>query len=108
VGILQLLAGGPLVQARLGELLGIEKAAMVPFLDQLEAQLLVERRPHPDDGRAFAVYLKPHGISRLREAEAINQEASEELFAALSDAERRSLHGILSKMVCSAGSPLQP
>ena len=102
VGILQLLAAnGPMVQARLGDRLGVDKAAIVPNLNRLESSGLVERRNHPEDDRAFVVFLLPAGLRMLNRAEKVNKLVSERLLAALSTSEKEQLHLLLRKLVSS-------
>jgi DNA-binding MarR family transcriptional regulator len=43
----------------------IEKSSMVIFLDRLEADGWIERRPHASDRRAHAVHLTDQGLDRL-------------------------------------------
>ena len=102
VGILQLLASnGPMVQARLGDKLQIDKATIVPNLNKLESSGLVVRRTHHEDNRAFVVYLLPAGLQMLKRAEKVNRLVSGRLLAALSTAEKEQLHLLLSKLVSS-------
>ena len=66
-----------MVQARLGDRLGVDKAAIVPNLNGLESSGLVERRNHLEDDRAFVVYLLPAGLQMLKRAEKVNRLVSE-------------------------------
>ena len=63
LGALSARAG--LTQRELIAATDIEKSSMVIFLDRLEAQGWIERRSHPTDRRAHAVYLTKAGLSRL-------------------------------------------
>ncbi|MFB0874218.1 MULTISPECIES: MarR family winged helix-turn-helix transcriptional regulator [unclassified Sphingobium] len=48
-------------QAELAEAIGIAPPSLVRTIDRLQAAGLVERSPHPDDGRAKIVALTPTG-----------------------------------------------
>jgi DNA-binding MarR family transcriptional regulator len=98
LGVLVLLEGGPMVQARLSERLGVFKPVMVTLVNELEAMGLVRRRAHPRDGRAVEVHLLPAGVNRIREAERVSERASEEFFAVLTHQERQAFHGLLAKL----------
>src|SRR2546430_975319 len=61
-GVLNVLdAEGPITQHALGKLVGIDPSSMVSTIDELEAKGLVERRPHPTDRRAHALYMTEEG-----------------------------------------------
>lgn len=108
VGILQLLAGeGSMVQARLGEKLRVDKATMVNLLNDLEEQDLIERRPHPSDGRAYEVHLLNAGEQRIQEAERASIEANKQFFAALTPEEQRTLNELLKRIAIN-NAPLKP
>jgi DNA-binding MarR family transcriptional regulator len=98
VGVLTLLQDGPLPQSRLSERLGVFKPAMVAVLRDLEEMGLVERRPHPTDGRALEVHLLPTGRRRFEVVEEAGQRATDEFFAPLTLRERRTFHELLTKL----------
>jgi DNA-binding MarR family transcriptional regulator len=50
---------GPVRQNVLAERMGVEAMTLCAYLDRLEAQGLVERRPDPTDRRAKLVHLTP-------------------------------------------------
>lgn len=58
-------------QAVLADRMGIEPMTLVNFLDQLEQAGLVERRPHPTDRRAKAVYPTAAAAAMLEALEGI-------------------------------------
>jgi DNA-binding MarR family transcriptional regulator len=98
VGVLSLVQDGPMPQARLSEQLGVFKPVMVAVLRELEEQGLVQRRPHPTDGRALVVHLLPAGRRRLKVVEEANKRVTDEFFAPLTPRERRTLHDLLTKL----------
>jgi DNA-binding MarR family transcriptional regulator len=52
---------GAITQQALGQAVGIDPSSMVATIDELEARGLVERRRHPSDRRAHALYLTEAG-----------------------------------------------
>jgi MarR family transcriptional regulator, lower aerobic nicotinate degradation pathway regulator len=107
LGVLVLLRDGPQVQARLSEQLAVFKPVMVSLVNDLEAMGLVERRPHPSDGRAVMVHLQRAGAERIREAELVSKHASDEFFAALTREERETFHDLLAR-IANGGAPSMP
>ena len=102
LAILTLLdAEGPMVQARLGDRLTIVKPAVVGLVNELEAMALVQRRPHPHDGRAFEVYLMASGKERIRDAEAVSYQITEAFFSDLSQEERQVFERLLTRLASS-------
>lgn len=102
VGILQLLAGeGAMVQARIGEKLRVDKATMVTLLNDLEAQGLIERRPHARDRRAYEIHLLEAGKQRLQAAEKLSIEAAQQFFSTLSHQEQQTLNELLRRIATS-------
>ncbi|MEA5450564.1 MarR family winged helix-turn-helix transcriptional regulator [Leptolyngbya sp. CCNP1308] len=99
VGILQVISGeGPTRQARLGDKLRVDKATMVTLLNNLEAQGLVERRPHPSDRRAYNIHLLEAGRDRLQAAEQASIAAADEFFSALTPSEQHTLNELLRRI----------
>jgi MarR family transcriptional regulator, lower aerobic nicotinate degradation pathway regulator len=96
LGVLVLLSDGPMVQARLSERLGVFKPAMVALVNDLEAMGLVRRQPHATDRRAVEVHLLPAGERRIAQAEEVSRRASDEFFAPLTAAQRRTFHKLLA------------
>lgn len=63
---LVLIAENPsLNQSRLGEILGVNRAASKALVDRLADLELVERQASPQDRRANSIRLTPHGQARL-------------------------------------------
>jgi MarR family transcriptional regulator, lower aerobic nicotinate degradation pathway regulator len=104
LGVLVLLSDGPKVQARLSERLGVFQPAMVTLVNDLEAMGLVRRQPHATDRRAVEVHLLPAGEQRIAQADEVSRRASDEFFAPLTAAQRRTFHELLAKL---AGRPAQ-
>lgn len=65
------LARAPMSMRELAAALGIDPANATGLVDDLEAQGLVRRRPHPADGRAELVEATRRGKAVARRADAI-------------------------------------
>ena len=100
VAILSLLADGVgRTQKTLSAETGIEKSSMVLFLDMLEKEGWVERRPHPADRRAYLVTLTGEGARRLGEVGPRLGLAQKEAFSMLSGEELAQLGATLRKLI---------
>jgi DNA-binding MarR family transcriptional regulator len=100
VAILGLLADGEgRTQKALGAGTGIEKSSMVLFVDFLEQEGWIERRPHPDDRRAHLVTLTATGRRRLVKLGPGLVRARKEALAALSAAQQEQLATLLVRLV---------
>ncbi len=103
-GILRMLgASGGLSQQELSRRLGIHPSRLVAILDVLEEQRLVERRPHADDRRQYALHLTGKGQAMLSEIGRIGREHIESLCASLTAAEREQLGELLQKIAAEQG-----
>jgi DNA-binding MarR family transcriptional regulator len=81
-----------------GSLLGIQRANLVPLLNDLCDRGLLERRPAPHDRRAAALYLTQEGERLLAEAQMLVAEHEERMLGRLSAAERVKLIELLGKV----------
>jgi DNA-binding MarR family transcriptional regulator len=90
-------------QQQLGRAVGMDPSSMVATLDELESRGMVERRRHPTDRRAHALYLTDTGRTTLGRGRELARAAQEELLAPLSADERRTLHDLLLRMAVAAG-----
>jgi len=81
--------GDPPSQRQLAEFVGIEGATLVPLLNSLETQGLIERHTDPRDRRAKTVHLTPKADEVLVEINVIAQQLRRELTEGLSDASLR-------------------
>jgi DNA-binding MarR family transcriptional regulator len=90
-------------QHALAEALRVPPSRMVALLDELEQRGLVERRPHPSDRRARALYLAGPGRRLLEKAKKVAGEHEAELCADLSAAERKQLLALLARLAAAQG-----
>ncbi len=85
-------------QSRLAEAIALKRSSLVPIIDRLELEGLVERRPSPTDGRTKAVWLTPKGQQVVAELKARAQAQEERLGRGLTAQERTTLLLLLGKV----------
>jgi DNA-binding MarR family transcriptional regulator len=95
-------AEGPVSQQGLGKSIGMDPSTMVSTLDELESQGLVERRPHPSDRRAHALYITDQGRTTLAQGRRLAAQAQDQLLAPLNEEERAVLHDMLLRLAEAA------
>ena len=78
--------------------LGILPPNLVGMVGALEKRELIERRPHPHDGRAMGLHLTPSGQKLMRDAERTATELESEVAGRLTPAEQRTLLKLLKKL----------
>jgi DNA-binding MarR family transcriptional regulator len=97
--MLEVVRGNPgIIQMGLGSELGIQRANLVPLINELEGRGLIERRPAPRDRRAMALFLTPDGEVLLEQADAMVREHEERMLSALTRGERNKLLELLAKI----------
>lgn len=96
-------AESPLNQHELGRLIGMDPSSMVAAIDELERRDLVQRRPHPSDRRAHALFITNQGRETLARGRELARSAQGELLAPLSADERQVLHELLLRVVQRTG-----
>ena len=97
--VLSLVRHNPGITSRqLCSALGILPPNLVGMVNTLERRALVERQPHPRDGRAMGLHLTPQGEKLMRDAEKTAAELEAEVASRLSAAELRTLIGLLKKV----------
>jgi DNA-binding MarR family transcriptional regulator len=77
---------------------GLDKSTLVPMIDRLERDGLLERRPLATDRRIRAIWITEHGRSVLRQAVPIVQKADDLLRTHLSDGEIAELLRLMQKV----------
>lgn len=101
-----------ITQRELTEHLGIQPGSASEVLGKLEAAGLILRTPSPTDHRTTDVHLTESGEAAAGEAYANRERRHEEMFACLSEDEKKTLLGLLEKINLSwnqryRGSALQ-
>lgn len=62
---------GALTGADVAQLMGMTKQAASKLIDQMESAMYLERREHPEDGRAKLLFITPRGRRLLATVESI-------------------------------------
>ena len=97
--VMSLITHNPGITSRqLCHALGILPPNLVGMVNALEKRALIERRPHPRDGRAMGLHLTPAGQKLMREAEQTAAALEGDVAARLSPAELRTLIALLKKV----------
>jgi DNA-binding MarR family transcriptional regulator len=90
-------------QRQLSARLGVHRNVMVGLIDTLEQQGLVQRRPHPEDRRAFAVTLTEKARDLLPALQEQSDAIEDEVTAGLSPRERAELLRTLQQVAAALG-----
>jgi DNA-binding MarR family transcriptional regulator len=85
-------------QARLADLCETDPMTLVRVLDRMEADGFLERRPDPNDRRAYRLYLKPASDPVLAEITRIGDRARGAALSGLSNEERTQLIALLERI----------
>lgn len=100
---------GPMTQARLIVELHSDKSTMLRTVDDLERRGLAERQPVSGDRRARIVALTQAGHTRHALGAEVAHRVADDLFGAMTAAERATLHGLLDRFVHRGdGRPAAP
>ena len=97
--VLSLIAHNPGATSRqLCTTLDILPPNLVSLIAAMEGRGLIERRPHPHDGRAIGLYLTAAGEQLVRQAEQTVTDLEAETSARLTPRERETLIRLLQKV----------
>lgn len=97
--VLSLITHNPGITSRqLCTALGILPPNLVGMVNALEKRELIQRKPHPRDGRAMGLHLTAGGQKLMRNAERTAAELETEVAARLSPGESRTLIRLLQKI----------
>jgi DNA-binding MarR family transcriptional regulator len=101
--VLSLIGHNPGITSReLCSALNILPPNMVGFLKAFEKRDLIERTPHPTDGRAMGLSLTQNGQQLMQKAEAAAIESDSSAAHQLSASEQKTLMRLLKKIYRSA------
>ena len=97
--VLSLIRHNPGTTSRqLCQALNILPPNMVVFLKSFEKRQLVERAPHPTDGRAMGLTLTESGEALIQAAEKTAMDSGLKATSGLSESERQTLARLLQKI----------
>lgn len=97
--VLSLIRHNPGTTSRqLCQALNILPPNMVVFLKNFEKRQLVERTPHPTDGRAMGLTLTESGEALIQAAEKTAMDSGLKATSALTESERQTLARLLQKI----------
>lgn len=97
--VLSLVAHNPGVTSRqLCAALNLLPPNLVGLIQSLESRGLIERKPHPHDGRAVGLHATSKGQALMVQAEQTATELETEKTAKLTPAERKTLLSLLQKI----------
>ena len=97
--VLSLVAHNPGITSRqLCNTLGILPPNLVGMVSALEKRDLIERKPHPRDGRAMGLHLTTAGEKLMRQAEPTAAKLEAEVASRLTAAELKTLIKLLQKV----------
>jgi DNA-binding MarR family transcriptional regulator len=93
-----------LTMGELSQRLMVTGGNVTGITDQLEAEGLVKRGPHPSDRRAFSVQLTPAGKRQFRRMAAVHEQWVIELFAGWNADEKAQVYALLAGLKRHLGS----
>jgi DNA-binding MarR family transcriptional regulator len=97
--VLSLITHNPGITSRqLCTALGILPPNLVGMINNLESRALIQRQPHPNDGRAMGLHLTAAGKKLMREAERTAADLEAQAASRLSAAEVKTLIRLLKKI----------
>ena len=88
----------------LGEFLGVRPTTTSSLIARLVGRGLIEKRSHPEDGRAIALYLTEEGadlFAAIRRQDVRNMEL---MLSALSEAERTQFIEMMQRVAATVGA----
>ena len=96
LGFLQ--EGDQITSSELGKRTELDSATLTGILDRLEAAGFIERKSNPDDRRSICIHLTKKGKAMAQETNRVIAEANKEFLQVLTEAQKRDLHGIITKL----------
>ena len=93
-----LMCRGPMPVNMIGELIDLTTGSITTAVDRMEARWLVVRKNHPNDRRIRLVELTSKGHKLIEKASAQFAMDMDDAFSCLSQVERATLAGLLSKL----------
>lgn len=92
---------------QVAERLYLSGAFVTNEINKLASDGLIEKSPHPSDGRRVQLALTPHGVSLLTRLAALQRPVNDALFGMLTREEFKMLSQLLSRLAANADSALK-
>jgi len=106
LGVLSLIVDNPeSTQTAIADLIGVDRSALVPIIDDLERRGLTIRHRSMTDRRAHALKATAAGIALRDQALKRLWQHESRVFACLSQGERHQLNHILDKLLAKSPVP---
>ncbi|MFV0244435.1 MAG: MarR family winged helix-turn-helix transcriptional regulator [Qingshengfaniella sp.] len=100
LGLLSIICENPgQSQSRLAEAVGLQRSSLVPILDRMEKNGIVERRAVDGDRRSNAVWATDHGTGIVADLNARAQAIEEQTLDGLSPGEVQQLRTLLDRVI---------
>lgn len=99
VVLVALTRSGPASQSALSRRTGVYRSDMVAVINDLAERGFVDRTRDPEDRRRNVITVTPEGRDHLRRLDAIINRAQDDLLAPLTQAERHTLTGLLTRIL---------
>jgi MarR family transcriptional regulator, organic hydroperoxide resistance regulator len=97
----------PMGVNQVAERLYLSGAFVTNEINKLVSEGLIEKSPHPGDGRRVQLTLTQHGVSRLIRLAALQRPVNDALFGMLTREEFKVLSRLLSRLASNADSALK-
>lgn len=97
----------PMGVNQVAERLYLSGAFVTNEINKLVSDDLLEKSPHPGDGRRVQLALTPHGVSLLIRLAALQRPVNDALFGMLTREEFKMLSQLLSRLASNADSALK-
>lgn len=98
--LIHLSPGAAIPMREIAQHFGVDSSYVTTLVDDLEANGLAERRPHPTDRRVKTIVLTPKGIEARRRIEELMYQPPK-CFGALSETELTQLSRLLDKLAAA-------
>ena len=97
--VLNVIEAGAPTQLAIATRAGLDKSTLLPVLDRLESQQLIERRPDPSDRRARVITLTPAGRRALDKSSRRVTSIESDLLTDLDPEEQAQFRSFLRRIV---------
>lgn len=92
-----------ITQKEAGDMQQVDRTTIGQFVDSLCEKGMLERRPYPNDRRAYCLHLTDNGKSTLKKLKELANQCENECFSALSLQEREEYLSSLKKIIKTKG-----